>query len=89
MSENSGNRELLNSESNQRKQKFKDLLSVEAIKNHDNNSTSENLHLIGKLINESNVLYKQGSHLQTNHVKSSSEMVLDAQVGNIKFSYSL
>lgn len=83
MSRNTGNRNSLNtslSESDQRKQKYKDLLDIggEAAKNQENNSVVDNLEVLTNLIIKSNDLLNQGTI--RDRVGQSSEVVLDAQV---------
>lgn len=80
MSRNSENRNSLNtslSESEQRKQKYKDLLEigVEGVKNQENSSVVDNFELLTNLILQSNELLEQGN-IQ-DRVGQSSEVVLD------------
>lgn len=83
MSRNTGNRNSLNtslSESDQRKQKYKDLLEIggESVKNQENKSVVDNLEVLTNLIIKSNDLLNQGTI--RDRVGQSSEVVLDVQV---------
>lgn len=82
MNSSNGSQNVLLSESELRKQKYKDLLElgVEAVKNQENNSIVDNLKALTDLIEKTDNLFQQANSVIERAGESSSEALLDAQV---------